>query len=96
MKAAVKKPAMLTLSQLLVRPGETVEQGDVVGLVGSTGNSTGPHLHFEVRQLTAQGWVLVNPNDLLRQTVANFVDVLNQPLQALGVLPNAEPGDCCR
>jgi hypothetical protein len=80
------------LSQLLVRPGETVEQGDVVGLVGSTGNSTGPHLHFEVRQLTAQGWVLVNPNDLLRQTVANFVDVLNQPLQALGVLPNAEPG----
>jgi murein DD-endopeptidase MepM/ murein hydrolase activator NlpD len=81
------------LSQLLVRPGETVAQGDVVGLVGSTGNSTGPHLHFEVRQLTAQGWVLVNPNQLLQQTVANFVDVLNQPLQALGVVPNAEPGD---
>ncbi|MDA0267973.1 MAG: M23 family metallopeptidase [Cyanobacteria bacterium] len=81
------------LSQLMVRPGETVKQGDVVGLVGSTGNSTGPHLHFEVRQLTAQGWVLVNPNELLQQTVANFVDVLNQPLQALGVVPNAEPGD---
>ncbi|MGD1908913.1 MAG: M23 family metallopeptidase [Leptolyngbyaceae cyanobacterium] len=78
------------LSQLMVRPGETVEQGDVVGLVGSTGNSTGPHLHFEVRQLTAQGWVLVNPNELLRQTAANFVNVLNQPLQALGVVPNSE------
>ncbi len=81
------------LSQLMVRPGETVKQGDVVGLVGSTGNSTGPHLHFEVRQLTAQGWVLVNPNELLQQTVANFVDVLNQPLQALGMVPNAEPGE---
>jgi len=37
------------LSQVLVRPGETVTAGQVVGLAGSTGMSTGPHLHFEVR-----------------------------------------------
>ncbi len=37
-------------SRLLVHHGQAVRQGDVVGEVGSTGMSTGPHLHFEVRQ----------------------------------------------
>ena len=36
-------------SALLVTVGQQVEQGTVVALVGSTGNSTGPHCHYEVR-----------------------------------------------
>ena len=37
------------LSTTLVKVGQKVNQGTVVGLEGSTGNSTGPHLHFELR-----------------------------------------------
>ena len=52
------------LSEIYVRPGQQVRQGEVIGRVGSTGLSTGPHLHFELRTPSQGGWQAVDPGDL--------------------------------
>lgn len=45
------------LQQIFAKLGQAVSRGDVIGSIGSTGRSTGPHLHYEVRV----GGVSVNP-----------------------------------
>ena len=51
------------LSGFAVRPGQSVSRGDVIGYIGSTGRSTGAHLHYEI---LANG-KLINPLQLLTQ-----------------------------
>jgi len=53
------------LSKFNVKPGASVKRGDVIGYVGSTGRSTGAHVHYEV---LANG-KLLNPLTLLTQPV---------------------------
>ena len=51
------------LSAFAVKTGTTVRRGDIIGYVGSTGRSTGSHLHYEI---LANGG-LINPLKLLTQ-----------------------------
>ena len=52
------------MSRLAVAAGDRVQKGDIIGYVGSTGRSTGPHLHYEVR---VDG-VAVNPIPYMVET----------------------------
>jgi murein DD-endopeptidase MepM/ murein hydrolase activator NlpD len=48
------------MSRIAVSPGSRVRQGQVIGYIGSTGLSTGPHLHFE----TYRNGVTINPRSV--------------------------------
>lgn len=60
------------LSEVFVQPGQRIEQGTVIGRVGSTGNSTGPHLHFEARVSTTDGWVAIDPGEDIKYALDNL------------------------
>lgn len=55
------------LSRIDVRPGSIVSAGELIGAVGSTGNSTGPHLHLEIRHNGAP----TDPEPFLREKGLN-------------------------
>jgi len=61
------------MSQIDVKPGDVVQTGDQLGLVGSTGLSTGAHLHWEIR---VNGWRWIPCNGRSRRFPRNGVRFL--------------------
>lgn len=57
------------LSKLLVSEGDSISAGQVIGLGGTTGYSTGPHLHFETRY----NGIPFNPEIAIAQSGSNYV-----------------------
>lgn len=53
------------LSEILVRENQRLTKGQVIGKSGSSGNSTGPHLHFELRKAT----IKIDPKPLMQNVV---------------------------
>jgi len=66
------------MSRILVRPGQHVHRGDLIGLVGSTGLSTGPHLHYEVWK----DGVSMNPGKMTFSTVERLAGADLQEFKA--------------
>lgn len=65
------------LSEIFVKPGDVINQGAVIGRVGSTGASTGPHLHFEYRQQLEDGeWVAQDAGFALETAMGQLVKSL--------------------
>ncbi len=56
------------LSEVFVQPGQQITQGSPIGRVGSTGNSTGPHLHLELRQWGPEGWIALDAAPYFQQS----------------------------
>ena len=71
------------MSEMFVRPGEQVKPGTIIGRVGSTGLSTGPHLHYETRRQQGSSWVTTDPGPQLEAARTQLVQA--QKVSARGI-----------
>lgn len=71
------------MSEILVKKGESVKRGDILGLVGNTGTSTAPHLHYEVHKNGRP----INPvnfyyQDLTPEQFKQIIELSQEPIQS--------------
>ena len=72
------------MSKMNIKPGQKVKRGQVIGFVGNTGKSTGPHLHYEVRKNgTAIDPINFFFNDITPQEYALMIEQSERPSQTL-------------
>ena len=72
------------LSKSIVKPGQVVKRGEIIGYLGNSGMSTGPHLHYEVWKAGTQ----VNPvhyffQDLTPEEYQKVIEIASRPNQSL-------------
>lgn len=60
------------MKSVSVKKGATVKQGDVIGTLGSTGNSTGAHLHFELASSASMSGTYVKPSGGINNNTSNI------------------------
>jgi len=62
------------LSKTKVKIGDVVQKGDIIGLSGNSGRSTGPHLHYEVRYAS----MVLNPINFIRWNLKNYETIFTK------------------
>ncbi len=72
------------MSKIIVRPGEKVKRGQVIGYVGNTGRSTGPHVHYEIKKNGKP----INPvhfffQDLTPEEYEKVIEISSRPNQSM-------------
>ena len=73
------------MSKILVKKGQKIKRGDIIGEVGSTGTSTGPHLHYEVIKNGKKNNPVLFVHDLSDEEYEEMLRIASEENEALSI-----------